>query len=51
MVLERKLEGVRRRRRLKRRWYDVEGDLREMRVARWRSKALAREEWLSLIHI
>ena len=48
MALERKPEGVRRRLRPRRRWYeDVEGDLREMRVAGWRSKALD----LSLIHI
>ena len=43
MALERKPDGVRRRGRL--RWCeDVEGDLRKMRAAGWRSKAVGREE-------
>ena len=46
MALVRKLEGIRRRGCLRRRWCeDVEGDLREIRMTGWRSKVLGREEW------
>jgi hypothetical protein len=44
-VSESKPEGNRRRGRPRwRRWEDVEKDLREMRVKRWRQKAVDREE-------
>jgi hypothetical protein len=44
------LEGRRGRGRPRLRWInDVEDDLRELGVKRWRTKALEREEWASII--
>jgi hypothetical protein len=49
-ILEGKLEGRRRRGRPRLRWInDVEDDLRELGVKRWRTKALEREEWASIM--
>jgi len=49
-IFEGKLEGRRGRGRPKlRRINDVEDDLRELGVKRWRTKALEREEWVSII--
>jgi hypothetical protein len=49
-IFERKLEGRRSRGRPRLRWInDVEDDLREFGVKRWRTKALEREEWASII--
>jgi hypothetical protein len=49
-IFEGKLEGRRGRERPRLRWInDVEGDLRELGVKRWRTKALEREEWASII--
>ena len=49
-IFEGKLEGRRGRGRPKRRWInDVEDDLRKLGVKRWRTKALEREEWASII--
>jgi len=49
-IFERKLEGRRGGRRPRPRWInDVEDDLRELGVKRWRTKELEREEWASII--
>ena len=49
-ISESKLEGSRRRGRPRMRWLeDVEKVLREMKVKRWRRKAIDREEWASVI--
>jgi hypothetical protein len=48
--VERKLGGRRGRGRPRLRWInDVEGDLRKLGVKRWRTKALDRVEWASII--
>jgi hypothetical protein len=50
MVWEGKLEGRRGRGRPRLRWInDVEDDLRKLGLKRWRTKALNREEWASII--
>ena len=47
---EGKLEGRRGRGRSRLRWInDVEDDLRKLGVKRWRTKALDREDWESII--
>ena len=49
-IFEGKLEGGRGRGRRRLRWInDVEDDLRKLGVKRWRTKALNREEWASII--
>jgi hypothetical protein len=49
-IFEGKLVGRRGRGRPRLRWVnDVEDDLRELCVKRWRTKALEREEWASII--
>ena len=49
-IFERKLEGRRGRGRPRLRWInDLEDDLREPGVKRWRTKVLDREEWASII--
>jgi hypothetical protein len=49
-IMEGKLEGRRGRARPRLRWInDVEDDLRKLGVKRWRTKALNREEWASII--
>jgi hypothetical protein len=49
-VSESKPEGGRRRGRPRQKWLeDVEKDLREMKVKRWRQKAVDREEWAFVI--
>ena len=49
-IFEGKLEGRRGRERPRLRWTDdVEDDLRKLGVKRWRTKALDREEWASII--
>ena len=49
-VFESKAEGSRRRVRPRLRWMeDVEKDLRETKVKRWRQKAVDRKEWASII--
>jgi hypothetical protein len=51
-IFEGKLEGRRARGRPRLRWInDVEDDLMELGVKRWRTKALDREEWASIIRI
>jgi len=48
-VLESKQEGSRRRGRPRLRWMeDLEKDLLEMKVKRWRQKAVDKEEWASV---
>jgi hypothetical protein len=50
MIFEGKLEGRRGRGRSRLRWInDVEDDLRVLGVKRWRTKALERKEWASII--
>jgi len=49
-IFEGKLEGRRSRGRPRLRWInDVEDDVRKLGVKRWRTKALEREEWTSII--
>ena len=49
-IFERKLEGRRGRGRPRLRWInDVEDDLRNLGVKRWRKKALNIEKWASII--
>ena len=49
-IFEGKLEGRRRKGRPRLGWInDVEDDLRKLGVKRWRTKALDREEWTSII--
>jgi hypothetical protein len=49
-IFDGKLEGRRCRGRPRLRWInDVEDDLRKLGVKRWRTKALEREEWESII--
>jgi hypothetical protein len=49
-VLENKPEESRRRGRPRLRWMkDVEKDLLEMMVKRWRQKAVGKEEWASIV--
>jgi hypothetical protein len=49
-IFEGKLGGRRSRGRPKLRWInDVEDDVRKLGVKRWRTKALEREEWASIV--
>ena len=49
-TFEEKLEGRRGKGRPRLRWInDVEDDLRKLGVKRWRTKALDRQEWASII--
>jgi hypothetical protein len=49
-ILDDKPGGKRRRGRPRLRWTDdVEADLRNMGIKRWRTEALNREEWASII--
>jgi len=49
-IFEGKLEGRRGTGRPRLRWIDdVEDDLRNLGVKRWKAKALDREEWASII--
>jgi hypothetical protein len=49
-IFEEKSEGRRGRGRPRLRWInDVEDDLRELGVRRWRTKAMKREKWASII--
>jgi transcription termination factor 2 len=50
-IFEGNLEGRRGRGRARLRWInDVEDDRRKLGVKRWRTKALEREEWASIIN-
>jgi hypothetical protein len=50
-VLESKSEGSRRRGRPRMRWLeDVEKDMREMKVRRWRQRAVDGGKWASVIN-
>jgi hypothetical protein len=50
-IFEGKLEGQRSRGQPRLRWInDVADDLRKLGVKQWRTKALAREEWASIIN-
>jgi hypothetical protein len=49
-IFEGKLEGRRGRGRRRLRWInDVEGNLRKLGVKRWKTKALDRVEWASIV--
>jgi len=49
-IFESNPAGSRRRGRPRLRWLeDTEKDLREMKVKRWRQKAVGREEWASVV--
>ena len=49
-IFESKREGSRRRGKPRMRWLeDVEKDVLEMKVTRWRQGAVDREEWASVI--
>jgi hypothetical protein len=49
-IFEGKVEGGRGRGRPRHRWInDVEDDLKKLGVKRWRTKALERKEWASII--
>ena len=49
-IFESKPEGRRRMRRHRLRWLeDIEKDLREMKVKRWRQRAVDGEEWRPII--
>ena len=51
-VSESKPEGSRRRGRPRLMWLeDVKRNLRDMKVKRWRRKAVDREEWASVIEV
>jgi len=48
-IMESKPEGSRRREMPRMRWLeDVEKDMREMKIKRWRRKAVDREKWTSV---
>jgi hypothetical protein len=50
-IFESKPEGSRRKERSRLRWVqDVGKDQQELKVKRWRQKAVDREEWVSVIN-